>query len=369
MVKETIVVAIPPDAVAGQSDTHWWRVANGEIVDRGADSRWLEWIASARLLALAPVAEVRLEIAAKQTDAATPRQAASVARVRAIDASIATSETLHAVSAGTEDGEGNWTAVVANSVMLEWIDWAAEYGADPDAIVPVAALIPCSAEWLAASIGAEHIVARSGVALPNEPSLAAVLVDQDDVRDLSPDEIDAAIVATAADPILNLRTGAFAKRRRWVVDQSRVRELVLLAGMIPLVGLLWALVSIAKLEQSTSRLNGETLRLAEQMVGRPVTLDNVETELTQSIGSLGSIGLSPSLAALYQGLQAETGINSTQITYGNGGTLSTTLAAPSVAEINRVLLALQRDNYVVTAVPRQAPDGRAMVDVTIRTGL
>lgn len=365
---ETIVLAIPPDAIAGQSDTHWWRVANGEIIDRGTDSRWLEWIASARLVALAPVASVRLEIAPEKTDAATPRQAASVARVRAMDASIATSETLHAASAGAMDGDAIWTAVVANSAMLEWIDWAAQFGADPDAIVPVAALVPRSEGWVAASIGAEHMVARNGVSLANEPSLAAVLVDQDEVRDLSPEEIDTAIAAIAAEPILNLRTGAFAKRRRWLVDRSRVRELILLAGMIPLVGLLWALVSIAKLEQSTSRLNAETLRLAGQLVGRPVTLDNVEAEMTQSIGSSGSNGLSPSLAALYQVLQAETGISSTQIGYGNGGTLSTTLAAPTVAEINRVLLALQRDGYRITAVPRQAPDGRAMVDVTIRTG-
>lgn len=369
MVMETIVVAIPPDAVAGQSDTYWWRVANGAIVDRGADSRWLEWLASARLVALAPVAAVRLETVAKLSDAATPRQAASVARVRAIDASIATSETLHSASAGALDGEGIWTAVVANSAMLEWTDWAAEFGADPDAIVPVAALVPRSEGWVAASIGTEHMVARNGVALPNEPSLAALLVDHDTVSEMSPGEIDAAIATMAAEPILNLRTGAFAKRRRWVVDRSRVRELILLAGMIPLVGLLWALVSIAKLDQSTSRLNAETLRLAAQQVGRPVTLDNVEAEMTQRIGSLGSSGLSPSLAALYQVLQPETGISSTQIGYGNGGILSTTLAAPSVEEVNRVLLALQRDGYRVTAVPRQAPDGRAMVDVTIRTGL
>jgi general secretion pathway protein L len=83
--------------------------------------------------------------------------------------------------------------------------------------------------------------------------------------------------------------------------------------------------------------------------------------------SMGS-GLSAPLAALYQGMQVETGISSTQLGYRGDGTLSVSLAAPTVDEINRLLIALQRDGYRVTAVPRQAPDGRAMVETTIRTG-
>jgi general secretion pathway protein L len=49
------------------------------------------------------------------------------------------------------------------------------------------------------------------------------------------------------------------------------------------------------------------------------------------------------------------------------GTFAVTLAAPAVDAINRILVALQRDGHRVTAVPRQSPDGRAMVDVTIRS--
>lgn len=73
------------------------------------------------------------------------------------------------------------------------------------------------------------------------------------------------------------------------------------------------------------------------------------------------------LGGLYSALQGEQSVSSTSLSYGADGTLSTTLAAPTVDAVNRVLVAVQRNGYRITAVPRQAPDGRSMVDVTVRS--
>ena len=73
------------------------------------------------------------------------------------------------------------------------------------------------------------------------------------------------------------------------------------------------------------------------------------------------------LTAVYQALQPEQSVGITSLSYAPDGTLSATFAAPTVDAVNRVLLAVQRNGYRLTAVPRQSPDGRSMVDVTVRS--
>lgn len=371
---DAIVFSLPSVADPERPEAHWWRVVDGAIVARGADAAWVGAAAQATadgtaLIGLAPAASVRLAMAEASPSASTPRQAATVARVAAIEQSLGDPDTLHSASAPVAgDERALVTAVVANSTMLEWIDWARALGVEPDHIVPAASLLPVGEEWVAAAIGAEHLVGRRALVLPNEPALAEAIVGGAEVETLAADAIEAEIAAMAEAPILDLRTGRFAKRRRLVIDRDRIRELVVLAALIPIITLLWAIVSIVRLDQSSDRLDSETLEIAEAAVGRPVTLETAEAEMLQRLGASASPGFSAPLSALYAGLQREAGVSSTQIGYRGDGTLSVTLAAPAVTDINRVLVALQRDGYRITAVPRQAPDGRAMAEVTIRSG-
>jgi general secretion pathway protein L len=322
-----------------------------------------------RLIGLAPAASVRLTLAEASASASTPRQAATVARVAAVEQSLGDPDTLHAVTVPVPGEERALvTAVVANSAMVEWIDWARALGIDPDHIVPAASLLPVGDKWVEATVGAEHLVGRRAMVLPNEPALAEALVGGEEVETLPPDLVDTEIAAMAAAPILDLRVGRFAKRRRLVIDRDRIRELAVLAALVPIITLLWAIVSLVRLENSSDRLDAETLRIAAAAVGRPVTLETAEADMLQRLGPAAGSGLSAPLSALYTGLQSEAGVSSTQIGYRGDGTLSVTLAAPTVTDINRLLVALQREGYRITAVPRQAPDGRSMADVTIRTG-
>lgn len=367
---DALVFSLPALPDAAQAEAHWWRVANGAIVERGVGSEWVAASAdSGKLIGLAPAAAVRLTLAQASPNASTVRQAAAVARVAAVEQSLGDPDTLHAVTVPVPGEERALvTAIVANSTMLEWIDWARSLGVDPDHIVPVASLLPVGDGWGAATIGGEHLVGRRSLVIPNEPTLAEAIVGGAEVETLPSETIDTEIAAMAAAPILDLRTGRFARRRRLVIDRDRIRELALIAAMIPLITLIWAIIALVRLDSSSDRLDAETLRIAEATVGRPVTLENAEAEMLQRLGSAASPGLSAPLAALYTGLQSEAGVSTTLLGYRSDGTLSATLAAPAVTDINRLLVALQRDGYRITAVPRQAPDGRAMVDVTVRSG-
>ena len=76
--------------------------------------------------------------------------------------------------------------------------------------------------------------------------------------------------------------------------------------------------------------------------------------------------MAAAVSGLLARLQSERDVSLTALGFSRG-TLSATLAAASVDSINRILLALQRDGYRITAVPRQGGDGRSMADVTIRS--
>ena len=362
---EALFFALPEVPDRERRETYWWHVVDGRVVEDGVSDGWLTLAGERRsLIAVTTAGQVRLSFA-DAPSASTSRQAAAVARVAAIGSSLGDDDTLHAVSEVAADGIVT-TAVVDNDVMRTWLDWARDLGADPDHVVPVGALLPLSDRWTAAAIGAEHVVGRRGTVLPNEPELAGLLVGSADVRTLDEGEVHAALAAAAETAPLDLRTGRFARRRGLVIERQRIRELVILAALIPLLMLAAVLVSIFKLERSTARLNAETLSVASGTLGRPVTLETAESELAQRSGGSAYGGLMSPLTAAYQAMQSEPAVSSTSIAYSPDGTLSLTMAAPTVDPLNRVLLALQSNGYNVTAVSRQSSDGRQMIDMTVR---
>jgi len=371
---ETLVFQLPELPDRNRGEAHWWLVADSAVVDSGVGVEWTTMLADQagaprRQVALAPAATVRLSRAQRSTAAATRAQAEAIANVAAADASLGERETLHVVSAGADDpNEPIRTAVVDNGVMLAWLDWAGSFGADPVHVVPTSGLLPTSDQWLEARFGIDHVIGRSGLVLPYEPALAEALVGDAEVASLSPQEAKALVADAATSPPIDLRSGRFARRARFAIDRDRIRQLSLLAALALLLTLGWGAATLIGLDRSTDRLNDETLAIAEVALGRPVGLDNAEAELRARVGGEGYGGFRPMLAALYNSLQVDAAVSSSEISYRSDGTMSVTLAAASVDPINRLLLALQRDGYRVTAVPRQAPDGRAMVDITIRSG-
>jgi general secretion pathway protein L len=367
-VTDTLLFLLPETPDRDRRDTHWWHVVDGELVSAGTGDEWLTFADRRRnLVGIAPTAQVRLSFSEKPSSAATARQAEAVARVAAVNSSLGDDETLHSASAVTDDGS-IVTAVADRDAMSAWLDWARGLGAEPNHVVPAAALLPLSDRWTAAAFGDEHVVGRRGTVLPDEPELADALIGDGEVETLDDEQVRSVLAHAAEDPPLDLRTGRFARGRRIAIGGSQIRQLAILAALIPLVVLAWAVVVIVKLEFSTKQLDSETLAAATTTLGKPVTLETAESELAQRAGGSAFGGLMAPLTAVYQSLQPEQSVSTTSISYAPDGTLSVTFAGPGVDSINRVLVALQRNGYRVTAVPRQSPDGRSMVDATVRSG-
>lgn len=364
---DTLLFALPEAPDGERRATHWWHVVDGEMVSAGSGDEWLNFASRRRkLIGIAPAAQVRLSFSDKPP-AATNKQAEAVARVAAVNSSLGDDETLHSASAVAEDGR-IVTAVTDKEAMGGWLDWAKTLGSEPNLVVPAGALLPLSDGWTAATFGEAHVIGRRGTVLPDEPALTECVVGDANVETLNDEEVRSALARAAEAPLIDLRTGRFARRRHIAIEGGRLRELAILAGLIPLVLLAWALVAIFKLERSTDRLDAETVSVASAALGKPVTIETAESELAQRAGGSAFGGLLPPLTATYQALQQEQSVSLTSLSYAPDGTLSVTFAAPTPKEVNRVLLALQRNGYRVTAVPRQSPDGRAMVDATVRSG-
>lgn len=359
-----------PDAPAVDAAVDWWLVADDGVIDRGTSKQWLALCrtsgATMPITGLTPSSRVRMAFAPRAEGVTSDRQAIAVARLEAFGASLGDQQTLHSAGALVADGEATLTALVANDAMLQWLDWAERLNISLDHIVPSALVLPLGEPWVTADLGRERVAGHDGLVIPAEPALLDALAEGD-VHSMSPDEIDAAFVALAQAPLIDLRSGRFVKRKRFIIDRARIRELVMLAAAIPLITLLYALVLIAQLEQSTSELDAKALAAARSVAGNSVTLETAEAAVAaRSTGSANAFAVP--LSALLIQVQAQPNLSSTQLAYGSDGTLSTTLAAPTYDAINRVLLALQRDGYRVTAVRRQGTDGRLMADITIRSG-
>lgn len=368
-----LFVALPHDPVGGDSTTHWWRVI-GDRVEAGAGSEWLALAVDVEarplFIGLAPAALVRLNFSTRPEGAASPRQAATIARMGALEQSLGEPGTLHSATVKLDgDPPTMVTAVAANSKMQEWLDWAEGLAVHIDHIVPVAMVLPLGDQWTAATIGSERILGHRGMVLPEEPWLKDALLGESEEQpdELEPDALELALVRIAAAPEPDLRTGRFARRRRIVIERMKVRELALLTLAIILMSTLIAVVEIVKLDTSKSALDAETLAIARKAAGPSVTLDNAEAALAARAGPVGGGSLSSGVAAVLARLQPEPNVSLSMLGY-SGRTLSFTVSGQEPNAINRVLLALQRDGYRVSAVPRSQSDGRTLAEVTLREG-
>ena len=366
-----LFVALPHDPVGGDSTAHWWQVI-GDAVEAGAGSEWLALAADVearpRIIGLAPAALVRLTFSTRAEGAASPRQAATIARMNALEKSLGEADTLHSTTAEMEgDPPTMVTAVAANSKMQEWLDWAEGLAVRIDHIVPVGMVLPLGERWTAATIGGERVLGRRGMVLPEEPSLKDALLGESEEQpdELGPDALPSALVRIAQAPEPDLRTGRFARRRRIAIEPMKIRELVLLTLAIILMSILIALVEIVKLERSRSALDAETLAIARKVAGPSLTLDNAEAALAARAGPAGGGSLSSGVAALLARLQPEPSVSLSTLGYSRG-TLSLTVSGQDSNAINRLLLALQRDGYQVSGVPRSQGDGRMLAQVTLR---
>lgn len=375
----TLLLWLPPVAALGEGDgpdAAWLRVDDGVIVDSGQDDGWVgAWekprddSPDDRLVALAPAADVPLRWL-HYPDAA-PAQAAAAARIDALRGSLGDAAALHVV-AGLPAGEGQAVpvAVTTHAAMTAWTGWLQARGLSPAAILPAAAAVPPPEPdmlWTA-DVGNERIIRAADRAWLSDPELDPLIAGGHAIAPLDPDRMREALLLTIAAPPLDLLSGGWKPKRSWSVDPAMLRLAKHLLIALIVVSLLIPIIYAVRLSSDTGRADDAVVAMAKKAGVTAPDATAAEAEIDRRLAAAGGgpLAFSVPASALYDAMRDAPGVSLKTLSHRTDGTLTTTLTAPRVEDINQVLLALQARGYRITAQPMAGSDGQQMANITIR---
>lgn len=369
--RDALIVFLPEVADA---PPHWMRVVDGTLVQSGEGANWLAacGIAAlpeeARVMLVPPAALVALHWTLHPD--LPVRQARAAARLAALAEGILPADQLFAVTDAQDDpAQPHIVALAARGDMQHWLLWAQHHGLDPDIIVPAPLLLPEPEIGFARGvIGGVTVLRGADMALTGDMALPALIGDAP-VVDVPPGVIEGRAIAALDAPPIDLRQGDFAKRVRRQVDQRALKRVALWSGLILLAALLIALVGIVKSHREASRLDAESLALAQQVVPGASDARQALGAMEQQLAARGAGGraFTAPVAALMAAMQDAPGVALTSLSRDPDGMLRATLAAAKADDINIVLLALQAAGFTITATPAQEPGGRTLAEITVRS--
>ncbi|ALC10944.1 type II secretion system protein GspL [Sphingopyxis sp. 113P3] len=377
----TLVLWLPPlaalDGAFMPADIAWLRVDDGVVTDSGQDDGWVEsWGrpprgtgGEDRLIVLAPAADVPVRW--HHFPDASPPQAAAAARVEALKDCLGAPADLHLV-AGEPPAAGQAVpvAVTTHAAMAAWNAWLATHGLEPSAIVPAGVMVPPPEPdtlWTAI-VGREQIVRTHERAYVSDPELDPLIAAGQAIVPLDAERMREALLLSLAAPPLDLLSGAWKPKRRWGVD-----PVVMLWGKRMLVALVAVSLAIpivraVRLGSDTRRADAAVVAAAKKAGVSAPDAEAAEAEIDRRLAAAGGgpLAFSVPASALYGAMQDTPGVTLKSLSHRTDGTLTTSLAAPRVEDLNRVLLALQARGYRVTAQPMAGPDGQQIANITIR---
>ncbi|MGV3729824.1 MAG: type II secretion system protein GspL [Sphingopyxis sp.] len=375
----TLLIWLPPVAALANDDAApaaWLRIDDGIVVDSGQDDGWVaDWEKQGddgpddRLVALAPAADVPLRW--HHYPDAAPAQAAAAARIDALKDSLGDAAALHVVAGQpAEFGQAVPVAVTTHAAMTGWTGWLAARGLTAAAIVPAAAAVPPpepDSLW-SAELGGERIIRSADRAWASDPELDPLIAGNHDVAPLNAEAMRDALLLTLAAPPLDLLSGAWKPKRRWAVDPAMLRLAKRLAIALVVVSVAVPLVYALRLSADTSRADEAVVAMAKKAGVTASDASAAETEIDRRLAAAGGgpLAFSVPASALYDAMRDAPGVSLKTLSHRTDGTLTTTLAAPRVDDINQVLLALQARGYRITAQPMAGTDGQQMANITIR---
>lgn len=294
------------------------------------------------------------------------RQAESVAKLRAGEQSLGL---VHS-SAGVDYGDVVATATIATDVMQRGLDMLGARGLNPDIVIPFALLPRINSDGVfRAEMDGLSVLRGAKFAIPDEAVLRDIFIGDATAEHIDADTLRSMIVTASASPLLNLREGMFAKRKRtiWMTAEQRTWVRRLLTALV-IVTMLITFVTLAKYWTATATENETALAASQKIDPAIQDIDQAESMLAASLNRQGKTqgGFTPLSAALWRSLKASPNVSVRELRYTPDGILTVVLAAPTADNINKALVTIQQDGFRITATPRQDTTGATLVDMTVR---
>lgn len=238
-------------AFAGEDDVaRWLLIGDDGTITRGDAA--LPPVAEGRTALAVPGEAVAIHWLALEEGLA-PAQAAAAARLLLADASLMPLAEMH-VAVGAAEGRRTPVALVPNERMEAWLTAAP----DADPVVPTPFLLATPPEGFARLARGEVADYRAeGAAFAIEPELAVPLTEGAAVADMEENAFETALADVLAAPAMNLRQGAFAKRRRIRVVEGSWRKLALYGLALAALTLVIQIAAILSYTFAADRLENE----------------------------------------------------------------------------------------------------------------
>jgi len=260
-------------------------------------------------------------------------------------------------------------AAVSSTHIVEQLVELAAHGLDPDHIIPAALLLPLPAEeWWRADLGSETVVRGAASGFVDDPAISPLLTDGAEIETLDRPTIEAAIVAAVASPEVDLRQGAFAKRRQWNVDQDRVRRLAIIVLSIGLTILAAQIVQIVRIGAAATRITADTAARAAAILPPGTVVTDPAMQAEARLGAVRGAGggFLPLATAVAAAVNATPNVDIGTMTFEGDGSLRATVKAGSAADLEAVQTRLVSAGLTVYPAPVVANLGRPYRDITVR---
>lgn len=342
---------------------HWWLIAGDAVAARGQDSDvvaasgWNGEDAGGPVMALVPVGLTA--IAWREFTGLSAAQALGAARLEQAGCSIGADDSVHVVAAeACVDGDRvtAMTVTIGNHVLAGGLALLQRQGIEPDVVIPTALLVPPPDDGaLVIRLGSEGWIRADRLAIPDEQPLTDILLGPRAVVAVDESAAEAALCRAFAAPSLNLRSGKFARRRRFRVAPVEVRLIVGLGMTLLLVTLAIALAYLARYH-FTARAYDDRAAEALATADLPVDLVAGETRLdARLLAQPGtSRGVTGVAAALFTAVRAVPDARIARMSRNPDGSVTTALDGTNNAALMTIAAALQRAGYVVSAQPGSA---------------
>lgn len=352
----------------------WLRLRGGAVAARGVGGERLPELVDAETQEPLPIAAVVpgeavsvhwLELPA----GLAPAQAIAAARLMASDVSAQPVSELHVAIGPEMEGESaRVVALVPALTMAGWLGRLQAEGLDPDLVMPEPLLLPRPDEGFVRYDRGEIPLFRGrSDAFSVELDLAALVTGRAKVESIDTDGFEAGLSAALAAPAVNLRQGAFAKRRQWRIEWPLVRRLAMLGLAILLVTLAIQVVAILRytyaadaLEQQANALASQTLRRSGALSNAPALMEQRVTELRGSGPGYGRLA-----SALFEAVRATPNAELSGMIFTDGA-LRATVAGDAPATLSSVQERLGAGGLRVEASPIRTSGGRPAAELTVQ---
>lgn len=334
--------ATDPATLLNLAGDGWLLVESGGVSARGELDDMVEAPAGTRTALAVPGAEVTihwLELAEGLTQA----QAAGAARLMLADASAEGLGDMH-VAVGTAENGLTPIALAPNARMAEWV------ASDPDVILPTTLLLLPPEEGLVRrEAGAVPDYRGVAVAFSVEPEIAELLTGETPVRAVDEAEFEAGLAAALAAPAVNLRQGAWARRRQWKVDAGAARRVGWLVVALAVLSLIVILVQTMRYSSAAGAIEDAAAQTGARTPGG----DNRP-------------GFTPIASVLFAAIQAVPNVELGRMDYRADGTLLVTVTGDTPATLQALRRQIQTGGLQVQEGTAQPMGARPSAELLLR---